>query len=344
MQTNSPASGKDSPSPATLTDSFGRRVDYVRLSVTDRCDLRCRYCMPERMTFQPRSDLLTTGEIATLADFLVQQGVRKLRLTGGEPLARKDFPELLMRIAPLLDRGLDELTLTTNGTQLARHARSLRKAGIVRINVSLDTLDRQTYAHLTRRDRFLQVLGGIAIAAAEGLSIKINTVALKGVNEADIAGIMRWAHAMGHEMSLIEVMPVGEVEEHRADQFVPLTAIVEELERGYTLHPLAKTTGGPARYYRVEETGGTLGLISPLTRNFCSGCNRLRITASGTLYPCLGGGLALDLRSALRSADPVAAIERTLGTALERKPEKHAFAIEKNSEAKVKRHMSVTGG
>ena len=327
-----------------LADGFGRRIDYVRLSVTDRCDLRCRYCMPEAMRFLPRAEMLSVDELDALAGALVARGVTRIRLTGGEPLVRKGIDEIAERLGRRLGAGLDELTLTTNGTQLASKAAMLAAAGVRRVNVSLDTIDAATYAALARRDALGRVLEGIEAARAAGLSVKINTVALKGLNEEELPALMEWAHARGHAISFIEVMPMGEVDEARFDQFLPLSVLEERLRARFTLSPSTLRTGGPSRYHHVAETGGTVGLISPLTDNFCAGCNRIRITATGQLYPCLGGGQRIDLRTALRSGGP-GALDAALDAAMIAKPERHDFAIGPDrTRAVAGRHMSVTGG
>lgn len=331
--------------PAPLIDQFGRRISYLRLSVTDRCDLRCAYCMPEAQTFLPRKDVLSLEELHQLALGFIARGVTKLRLTGGEPLVRRDMIELVRALGRKLGDGLEELTLTTNGTQLARFAEDLRSAGVRRVNVSLDTLDRQQFARLTRRDSLPQVLEGIAAAQAAGLSVKLNTVALKGTNQTEIPDLIIWAHARGIELTLIEVMPLGEVEQDRFDQYLPLSTVRADLEQRFTLTPSAHRSGGPARYVDVAETGGRLGFITPLTNNFCEGCNRIRVTATGQLYACLGGTEQVDLRAALRSQDPDTALAAALDQAMRIKPERHHFAIDKAGAAPhLPRHMSTTGG
>ncbi|MXO63592.1 GTP 3',8-cyclase MoaA [Qipengyuania oceanensis] len=330
---------------APLVDAFDRRISYLRLSVTDRCDLRCQYCMPERMQFLPKAEVLTLEEIYRMALGFMARGINKMRLTGGEPLVRRDVIELVRALGRHVGNGLDELTLTTNGTQLAQLAADLANAGIRRINVSLDTLDRDGFAALTRRDQLPQVLDGIAAAKAAGIAIKINTVALRGVNEHELPRLIEWAHGQGHDITLIEVMPLGEVEGDRVDHFLPLTAVTDELERRLTLTPSDHATGGPARYFDIAETGGRLGLISPLTNNFCAGCNRIRVTATGQLYPCLGGGERVDLRAALRSDDPDGNLSAALDQAMRIKPERHHFDISQRGAAPAQpRHMSVTGG
>lgn len=331
--------------PAPLIDQFARRISYLRLSVTDRCDLRCAYCMPERQTFLPRSEVLTLDELHELSLGFIARGITKLRLTGGEPLVRRDMIELVQALGRKLGDGLEELTLTTNATRLAEFADRIAAAGVRRINVSLDTLDRATFAKLTRRDSLPQVLEGIAAAKAAGLRIKLNTVALKGVNEAEVPDLIAWAHGQDLDITLIEVMPLGEVEEDRFDHYLPLSAVRDRLERQWTLAPSGHRTGGPARYFDVAETGGRLGLITPLTNNFCEGCNRIRVTATGQLYPCLGGGEMVDMRVALRSPHPDAAVAEALNEAMRIKPLRHNFAIEgPGGTPALARHMSMTGG
>ncbi|MDY7097824.1 MAG: GTP 3',8-cyclase MoaA [Pseudomonadota bacterium] len=328
-----------------LIDAFQRRISYLRLSVTDRCDLRCTYCMPERMTFLPRREVLTLEELHDLANGFIDRGVTKLRITGGEPLVRRDIVDLFRALGRRLGNGLEELTLTTNATQLARYADDLAKAGVRRINISLDTLDRALFEKLTRRDALPQVLDGIAAATRAGLKVKLNAVALKGVNEAELPDLIAWGHARGHDVTLIEVMPLGDVEEERLDQFLRLDAVQRELETRWTLAPSDATTGGPARYWDIAETGGRLGLITPHSNNFCASCNRLRVTATGQLYPCLGGSERVDLRAALRSEDPAKRLAEALDAAMVIKPEKHHFAMDRRGDAPAQdRHMSVTGG
>lgn len=329
---------------APLIDGFGRRISYLRISVTDRCDLRCRYCMAEAMTFLPRSQVLTLEEIATLADAFVARGVRKIRLTGGEPLVRRGTPELAKMIGRHLGNGLDELTLTTNGTQLAKQAASLVEAGMRRVNVSLDTRDPDRFRHITRWGDVAVVLDGIGAAKAAGLKVKINMVALAGLNEDEIEPMLRWCGEEGHDLTLIETMPLGAIDEDRVDRYLPLDRVRARLAERYTLTALDETSGGPARYVLVEELGAKLGLITPLTHNFCATCNRVRVTASGRLYMCLGQDDRVDLREALRTGGP-AALNALLDRAMRLKPERHAFAIERRAaEPAVERHMSVTGG
>lgn len=328
-----------------LVDTFQRRISYLRLSVTDRCDLRCSYCMPERMQFLPRKDVLSLEELHQLALGFIARGVRKIRLTGGEPLVRRDIVELIHALGRKVGDGLEELTLTTNGTQLAQYAEALAAAGVRRVNVSLDTLDRKKFAELTRRDALPQVLEGIAAAKTAGLKVKLNAVALKGINEDELPHLISWAHGLDHDVTLIEVMPLGDVEGDRVDHYLPLSDVRDRLEQIWTLKPLSDSTGGPARYDRIEQTGGKLGMITPLTNNFCAGCNRIRVTATGQLYPCLGGGERVDLRAALRSEDPDGNLDRALQQAMAIKPERHHFDIsDRGADPAQPRHMSVTGG
>ena len=331
--------------PLPLVDRFARRITYLRLSVTDRCDLRCAYCMPERMTFLPRADVLTLEELHKVALAFIARGVTKIRLTGGEPLVRRDMIDLVRALGREIGSGLDELTLTTNGTRLAEFADDLRAAGVERVNVSLDTLDRDLFARLTRRDSLPQVLEGITAARAAGLKVKINTVALKGLNQAEIPALVEWAHGAGHAMTLIEVMPLGEVEGDRFDHYLPLDAVRRDLEARWTLTDNDARSGGPARYVDIAETGGRLGFITPLTSNFCAGCNRVRVTATGQLFMCLGGEGQVDLRSALRSDAPDEAIGAAFARAMGEKPERHQFEINGPGGAPaLARHMSMTGG
>ncbi|MES2699208.1 MAG: GTP 3',8-cyclase MoaA [Pseudomonadota bacterium] len=327
-----------------LVDAFNRRISYLRLSVTDRCDLRCTYCMPERMEFLPKKDVLSLEELHKLALGMIDRGITKIRLTGGEPLVRRDMVELIGALGRKLGDGLDELTLTTNGTRLAEFAEPIAAAGVKRINVSLDTLDAGLFRQLARRDKLGDVLQGIAAAKDAGLKVKINTVALKGLNEDEIPFLVEWAHAHGHDMTLIEVMPLGEVEGDRQDHYLPLPAVRDKLEQRFTLTDSDHRTGGPSRYVRVAETGGLLGLITPLTNNFCASCNRIRVTATGELYACLGGSEKVDLRAALRSDDPDGNLDRALDEAMRIKPEKHHFRIGAGEGPAQPRHMSVTGG
>jgi len=330
---------------APLVDQFSRRISYLRLSVTDRCDLRCSYCMPERMTFLPRKDVLSLEELHSMALGFIARGITRIRLTGGEPLVRRDMMELVRTLGRKIGDGLEELTMTTNATRLSEFADGLAQAGIARINVSLDTLDRETFARLAHRDSLPQVLEGLQAAKEAGIKVKLNTVALKGINEAEIPEIVGWAHGQGFDSTLIEVMPLGDVEEDRFDYYLPVSAVREQLEARWTLTDSDYRTGGPARYVDVAETGGRLGLITPLTNNFCDGCNRIRVTATGQLFACLGGNEQVDVRAAMRSDDPDSALNEALDMAMKIKPERHHFAIDKPGSApSVARHMSMTGG
>jgi cyclic pyranopterin phosphate synthase len=325
-----------------MLDSFGRRITYIRLSVTDRCDLRCRYCMAERMQFLPRRELLTFEEIEILADLFVARGARRIRLTGGEPLVRRGIDDLVARLGRRIGHGLDELTLTTNGTQLERFAGRLRDAGVRRINVSLDSRDPERFRHITRRGDLERVLAGIAAAAAAGLAVKINMVALKGLNEDEIEAMLLWCAGQGHDLTLIETMPLGDVESDRTEYYLPLDAVKRRLEQSFVLTPSLRRTGGPARYYEVGDLGVRLGLITPLTHNFCDGCNRIRVTATGTVYGCLGHDQKVELRHALREGGE-GAVDALLDRLLAGKPRRHDFRIAAAAPA-VARHMSVTGG
>ena len=329
-----------------MVDPFGRTIRYLRVSVTDRCDLRCFYCMSEDMTFLPKADLLTLEELDRLCSAFIAKGVRKIRLTGGEPLVRRNVMSLVRSLSRHLSSGaLDELTLTTNASQLARFAGELRDCGVRRVNVSLDTLDAQKFRAITRWGDLDKVLAGIEAAREAGLAVKINAVALKNMNEEEIPSLMEWAHGKGMALTLIEVMPMGDIGEGRIDQYVPLSLLRARLAQHYTLTDLDEDTGGPARYVRVGETGGKLGFITPMTHNFCESCNRVRITCTGTLHTCLGHEDASDLRRPLRaSADDdllSAAIDRAIGL----KPKGHDFIIDRrHNRPSVSRHMSVTGG
>lgn len=327
-----------------LMDSFGRRITYLRISVTDRCDLRCVYCMPERMAFAPKRDLLTLEELELIAAAFIERGVTKIRITGGEPLLRRDAPLLMRRLGARLGHGLDELSLTTNATQLTKYARDLAEFGVRRVNVSLDTLNDDVFEKLTRRRALSDVLRGIDAAQEAGLKVKINTVALADANRGELPSIIEWAHGRGMAATLIEVMPLGEIAEDRADQYVPLSEVRAELEKRWTLEPMTMRTGGPARYVNVAETGGALGFITPLTQNFCDGCNRVRVTCAGRIYACLGDDGYLDLRAALRGPDPDAALEKVLDRAMATKPERHHFSVARGAAPSVARHMSATGG
>ena len=330
-----------------MIDPFGRLVSYLRVSVTDRCDFRCVYCMSENMTFLPKKDLLSLEELQRLCGIFVRLGVTKLRITGGEPLVRRDIMSLFRGLGGLLDGGgLDELTVTTNGSMLDRHAGDLAAAGVRRINVSLDTLDPEKFLAITRWGRFDRVMNGLAAADATGLKVKINAVAMKGVNEDELPDMLAWCHARGYDLTLIEVMPMGEVGDHtRLDQYLPLSQVRRQLAARYTLEDIPLNTGGPARYVRVAETGGRLGFITPLTHNFCESCNRVRLTCTGTLYMCLGQDDAVDLRAVLRAHDDDQAVIDAIHAAIAAKPKGHDFVIDRQHHGPaVARHMSVTGG
>lgn len=331
---------------APMVDPFGRAVTYLRVSVTDRCDFRCTYCMAEHMTFLPKKDLLTLEELQRLCSAFIAKGVRKLRLTGGEPLVRKNIMFLIRELGKEIEAGrLDELTLTTNGSQLSKFAAELVDCGVRRINVSLDTLDPDKFRQITRWGELARVLEGIDAALAAGLKVKINAVALKDFNDAEIPELMRWAHGRGMDLTLIETMPMGEVDEDRTDHYLPLSEMRRRLEADFTLSDIPYRTGGPARYVEVAETGGRLGLITPLTHNFCESCNRVRLTCTGTLYMCLGQNDAADLRSALRATDDDAYLAQVIDEAIGRKPKGHDFIIDRRHDRpSVSRHMSVTGG
>ena len=332
-------------SDAPMIDPFGRAITYLRVSVTDRCDFRCTYCMAENMTFLPKKDLLTLEELNRLCSTFIAKGVRKLRLTGGEPLVRKNIMHLVRELGRQVEDGrLDELTLTTNGSQLARHAAELADCGVRRINVSLDTLDAQKFRTITRWGELSKVLEGIDAAQAAGLHIKINAVALKYFNDREIPDLMRWAHGRGMDLTLIETMPMGEIEEDRTDRYMPLSEMRARLEDDFTLTENAYRTGGPARYVTVAETGGRLGFITPMTHNFCESCNRVRLTCTGTLYMCLGQNDAADLRLPLRASDDDALLSQAIDEAITRKPKGHDFVIDRRNRPAVARHMSVTGG
>ena len=340
--------GLTRPNAAPLVDQFGRQVTYLRISVTDRCDLRCTYCMAEKMQFLPKRDLLTIEELDQVARAFVQRGVQKIRITGGEPLVRKGMPELFERLGGYMGHGLEELTLTTNGTLLTQFADMLARNGVKRINVSLDSLDPDRFETITRRGKLRQVLDGIEAARDAGLKVKINTVALKHDNADELPEMIAWAHGKGMDLTLIEVMPLGETDEDRIDQYIPLPMVRDRLAEHWTLEDLAATdaNAGPSRYVRVKETGGKLGFITPLTNNFCAGCNRVRVTCTGRIYMCLGQDDHIDLRAALRqSEDPEAALDACLNRALLKKPERHEFEINRRGQdPALARHMSVTGG
>jgi cyclic pyranopterin phosphate synthase len=332
--------------PRPLIDPFARAITYLRVSVTDRCDFRCVYCMAENMVFLPKQDLLSLEELDRLCGAFVAKGVRKLRLTGGEPLVRRSIMTLVASLSRHLAAGtLDELTLTTNGSQLEKYAGELAAHGVKRINVSLDTLSADKFRDITRWGDLDKVLAGIAAAQAAGLRLKINAVALKGVNEDEIPTLVEWAHGRGMDLTVIEVMPLGDIDENRLDQYLPLSMVRARLAERFTLEDLDYRTGGPARYVRVKETGGRLGFITPLTHNFCESCNRVRVTCTGTLYMCLGQNDAADLRTPLRASESNDALYAAIDEAITRKPKGHDFVIDRrHRRPALARHMSVTGG
>lgn len=329
-----------------MIDPFGRVVSYLRVSVTDRCDFRCTYCMAENMTFLPKKDLLTLEELDRLCTVFVEKGVRKIRLTGGEPLVRKNIMQLIRGLSRHIDAGrMDEVTLTTNGSQLTRFASELYDCGVRRINVSIDTLDPDKFRQITRWGELAKVLDGVAAAQAAGLKIKINAVALKGFNDTEIPDMMKWAHGQGMDMTVIETMPMGEIDEDRTDQYMPLSLLRANIERQFTLEDIPFRTGGPARYVNVAQTGGKLGFITPMTHNFCESCNRVRLTCTGTLYMCLGQDDAADLRAPLRASEGNELLSAAIDEAIFRKPKGHDFVIDRTTrQPAVSRHMSVTGG
>ncbi|MET0568824.1 MAG: GTP 3',8-cyclase MoaA [Hyphomicrobiaceae bacterium] len=331
---------------APMVDPFGRHVTYLRVSVTDRCDFRCVYCMSEHMSFLPKRDLLTLEELDRLCSAFVSRGVRKLRITGGEPLVRKNILWLFRALSRHLAGGaLDELTLTTNGSQLPKYAAELRSLGVERVNISLDTLKPDRFKAITRWGDFGDVMAGLEAAEKAGLEVKINAVALKGINEDEIEDLLRFAHGRGHDLTLIETMPLGDIDGDRTDQYLPLSIVRARLLDRFTLEDIPYRTGGPARYVQVKETGGRLGFITPMTHNFCESCNRVRLTCTGTLYMCLGQDDAADLRAPLRASADDALLHAAIGEAISRKPKGHDFIIDRRTKRPaVQRHMSVTGG
>ena len=334
------------PNPHALIDPFQRAITYLRVSVTDRCDFRCVYCMSEHMSFLPKADVLSLEELDRLCSAFVAKGVSKLRLTGGEPLVRRGIMTLVSSLSRHLASGaLKELTLTTNGSQLQKYAAELKANGIKRINVSLDTLNADKFRSITRWGELDKVIAGIDAAQAAGLKIKINAVALKGVNDDEIATLLEWAHGRGMDLTVIEVMPLGDVDESRLDQYLPLSIVRAGLAERYTLEDIDYRTGGPARYVHVKETGGRLGFITPLTHNFCESCNRVRVTCTGTLYMCLGQNDAADLRRPLRASESNDLLYAAIDEAITRKPKGHDFVIDRrHRRPALPRHMSMTGG
>jgi len=330
-----------------MIDPFGRHISYLRVSVTDRCDFRCVYCMAEDMTFLPKAEVLSLEELERLCSAFVRRGVKKLRLTGGEPLVRKNVMSLFRGLGRHLETGaLEELTLTTNGSQLAKCAKELAAIGVKRVNVSMDTLDKEKFRELTRWGDLDQVMRGLDAAQDAGLKIKINAVALRGVNDMEFDELIRWSHGRGMDLVLIEVMPMGELGENaRLDQYLPLSLVRADLAKRFNLIETDYRTGGPARYFTVGETGGRLGFITPLTHNFCESCNRVRLTCTGTLYMCLGQDDAADLRAPLRASENDELLDQAITEAIKRKPKGHDFIIDRRHAAPaVRRHMSVTGG
>ncbi len=330
-----------------MVDPFGRHISYLRVSVTDRCDFRCVYCMAEDMTFLPKADLLTLEEMDRLCSAFVRRGVRKLRLTGGEPLVRKNVMSLIRNLSRHLKTGdLEELTLTTNGSQLGKYAGELASHGVKRVNVSIDTLDPEKFTRITRWGKLAPVLDGIKAANAAGIKVKINTVALKGVNDDEVLDLIDWAGREGHDLTFIEVMPMGDIGgEDRLDQYLPISLLRAKIKTRYTLDEIDYRTGGPARYVRVAETGQRIGFITPLTHNFCESCNRVRLTCTGTLFMCLGQDDAADLRAPLRASNDDALLMQAMDEAIARKPKGHDFIIDRrHTGPAVSRHMSVTGG
>jgi cyclic pyranopterin phosphate synthase len=329
-----------------MIDPFGREVSYLRVSVTDRCDFRCVYCMAEDMTFLPKREVLSLEELDRLCSAFIEKGVRKLRLTGGEPLVRKNIMSLIRSLSRHLDSGkLEELTITTNGSQLSRFAQELYDCGVRRINVSIDTLDTAKFKTITRWGDLGKVMDGLRAATAAGLKVKINMVALKGVNEHEIVQMMQWCHEQGYDLTLIETMPLGEINEDRTDQYLPLSTVRERIAEAFTLEDIPYKTGGPARYVSVAETGGRVGFITPMTHNFCESCNRVRVTCTGMLYMCLGQDDSADLRAALRASESDELLNDAIDEAIGRKPKGHDFVIDRQTrQPAVTRHMSVTGG
>ncbi|WP_137392306.1 GTP 3',8-cyclase MoaA [Rhodoligotrophos defluvii] len=329
-----------------MVDPFGRHITYLRVSVTDRCDFRCVYCMAENMTFLPKREILTLEELDRICSAFIAKGVRKLRITGGEPLVRKDIMTLFRGLKRHLDSGaLEELTVTTNGSQLGRYAAELYACGVRRINVSLDTLDPDLFRKITRWGDPDKVMAGIAAARAAGLKVKINMVALRGVNEDEIADMLVWCHGQDMDLTLIETMPLGDIDGDRTDQYLPLSLVRARLRERFTLEDSAHRTGGPARYVTVRETGGRLGFITPMTHNFCESCNRVRLTCTGTLFMCLGQEDAVDLRAPLRASDGDQRLYEAIDAAIARKPKGHDFVIDRrHKKPALSRHMSVTGG
>ncbi|WP_350333702.1 GTP 3',8-cyclase MoaA [Coralliovum pocilloporae] len=332
--------------PEPMIDPFGRAVTYLRVSVTDRCDFRCVYCMSEHMTFLPKKEVLSLEELERVCSAFIEKGVRKLRITGGEPLVRKNIMSLFRQLGSHIDTGaLEELTVTTNGSQLAKYATELYDCGVRRINVSIDTLDHDKFKTVTRWGNLGRVLEGLQAAKEAGLQVKLNAVALKEVNHQELPQMIEWAHGQGYDFTVIETMPLGEIEGDRTDQYLPLSQVRDELSERWTLNDIPYKTGGPARYVEIKETGGRLGFITPMTHNFCESCNRVRLTCTGTLYMCLGQEDAKDLREPLRASEGNELLYQAIDEAIARKPKGHDFIIDRNTrQPSVGRHMSVTGG
>jgi len=330
-----------------MIDPFGRHISYLRVSVTDRCDFRCVYCMAEDMTFLPKKDVLSLEELDRMCSAFVRKGVKKLRMTGGEPLVRRDIMSLFKSLSRHLKTGdLEELTLTTNGSQLSRFSEELASYGVKRVNVSLDSMDKEKFETITRWGKYDKVMEGIAAAKAAGLQVKINAVALKGVNEFEYDDMISWCGEHGHDLTLIETMPLGEIDEDRTDQYLPLSLVRQRLSERWTLTDIPYKTGGPARYVQVSETGGKIGFITPLTHNFCESCNRVRVTCTGTLFMCLGQDDAADLRAPMRASETDDLLDAAIDEAIGRKPKGHDFIIDRDRtrQPAVSRHMSMTGG
>jgi len=329
-----------------MIDPFGRSVTYLRVSVTDRCDFRCTYCMPEHMAFLPKKDVLSLEELDRLCSLFVSRGVNRLRITGGEPLVRRGVMQLFRSLSRHLETGaLKDLALTTNGSQLSRFAGELVECGVKRVNVSLDTLDPEKFRTITRWGDLAQVLRGIDAAQEAGLKVKINVVALRGVNEDEIPSLISWAHGRGFDITLIETMPMGDIDGDRTENYLPLSLVRARLSENYTLEPSSERTGGPARYVRISETGGKLGFITPLTHNFCETCNRVRLTCTGMLYMCLGQDDSADLLTPLRASSDDHNLNAAIDDAIARKPKGHDFIIDRRHDRPaVARPMSLTGG
>ena len=328
-----------------LLDPYKRPVNYLRVSVTDRCDFRCQYCMAENMKFLPKKEILSLQEIERICTTFIKLGTKKIRITGGEPLVRKNVMQLFNNLGKFIkSQGLNELTLTTNGSQLSKYAKDLFKCGVRRVNVSIDTLDPILFSKLTRRGDLGKVLDGIRVAKDAGLAVKINTVALKNSNEHEIVNILKWAHQNDCDMTIIETMPLGEIDYDRTDQFLSVSKVKDDIEKYFTLTKSTHYTGGPSRYYNISETGKRVGFITPLTHNFCELCNRVRLTCTGKLYMCLGQNDSADFKNAAKSKNWEEDLNKSIIEAISRKPKGHDFVIRRKQGPSVNRHMSVTGG